>query len=252
MILLIDVGNTRFKWATLERGELSSQQAIPHRNRDVADLVGVALKDLNRIGRILVSNVAGPDFARELAAALERAQTPKPEIVRSTAAACGIKNGYTNPEQLGVDRWLAMIGARSISSHAACVVSAGTALTVDALTASGEHLGGVIVPGPEMMESSLFRGTGDLAARSAEGTDGVSLFATDTRAAIRQGTQHSLGALIERATRVLSAHVGVEVELFVTGGAGERVLPVAHRPARFVPDLVLRGLAALAEATGEP
>lgn len=251
MILLIDVGNTRFKWATLEAGELSPQRAIPHRNRDVAELAGAALQGLLKVERILVSNVAGADFARDLSAAFERALKLQPEFIRATARACGVENGYANPEQLGVDRWLAMIGARALSSQPMCVVSAGTALTVDALNADGRHLGGVITPGPEMMESSLFRGTGDLAAKSAEGTDGVSIFATDTRAAIRQGAQQSLGALIERAARTLSADAGVEVDLFVTGGAGERLLPAMHRPARFVPDLVLRGLAALVSSPND-
>jgi pantothenate kinase type III len=70
-------------------------------------------------------------------------------------------------------------------------------------------------------------------------------------AAIRQGAQQSLGALIERAARTLSADAGVEVDLFVTGGAGERLLPAMHRPARFVPDLVLRGLAALVSSPND-
>ena len=90
-----------------------------------------------------------------------------PEFASSTDTAAGVRNGYSNPAQLGVDRWLAVIGAFHRHRDACCVVDAGTALTIDGVDATGQHLGGFIVPGPRLMVESLLTGTSDLADRWA-------------------------------------------------------------------------------------
>jgi len=141
--LLIDIGNTRIKWARLEQGTLQPQSALPHADwtaQTFVDTLGPACVDARRV---LVSNVAGPRMVQVIRAGLAQAQQVEPEFVTSTVAAGGVRNAYSQPAQLGVDRWLAIIGAHALERGAVCVVSVGTAMTIDGVDANGRHLGGV-------------------------------------------------------------------------------------------------------------
>jgi type III pantothenate kinase len=249
MILLLDVGNTRLKWARLDGDTLSGQQAVPHRNLSIADIATLLFASSQSIDRILISNVAGADLGQQLSDAAMRAARVQPEFPRATREFGDVRNAYSNPGQLGADRWLALLAIRAATKSSACVVSIGTAMTVDGLASNGQHLGGVIVPGPLMMESSLLRETGDLAERSATGDIGASLFATNTRSAIHQGAVQALAALIDRALAAVKNKTGQPAELFVTGGAADLVIHSLDHQAHVVPDLVLRGLAVMVKET---
>lgn len=150
-------------------------------------------------------------------AATSRTWKIEPEFVTSTAAAGGVRNAYTQPEQLGVDRWLAVIGAHALERGAVCVVSAGTALTIDGIDADGRHLGGIIVPGLDLMISSLLRSTSDIAQRAQQGGTTEGLFADNTLGAIRQGAGHALGALVERAVEGMRRELNQIPKLLLTG-----------------------------------
>ena len=167
-----------------------------------------------RDDRVLVSNVSGPRMADIVRAAVAQAWQVEPEFVTSSATAGGVRNAYRQPQQLGVDRWLAIIGAHAIEHAAVCVVSVGTALTIDGVAADGRHLGGVIVPGPDLMLSSLLRNTSDIAQRAQQGSASNALFADNTLGAIQQGAEHALAALVERAVGVMR---------FVTAGNADGV-----------------------------
>jgi type III pantothenate kinase len=168
------------------------------------------------------------------------------EFVTSTPIAGGVRNAYPQPAKLGVDRWLAMIGAHALERDAVCIVSVGTAMTIDGVAADGRHLGGVILPGPDLMITSLLTNTSDIAQRALQGDAGDRLFADNTLGAIRQGAQHALAALIERAVGVMRRTLNETPKLLVTGGASDRVEKAIGLPYRAVPDLVLQGLAVLA------
>ena len=168
------------------------------------------------------------------------------EFVTSTPMAGGIRNAYPQPAKLGVDRWLAMIGAHALERGAVCIVSVGTAMTIDGIAADGRHLGGVIVPGPDLMVTSLLKNTSDIAQRARQGDASDGLFADNTLGAIRQGAEHALAALVERAVGVMRRTLNETPKLLVTGGASDRVEKAIGLPYRAVPDLVLQGLAVLA------
>lgn len=244
--LLIDIGNTRIKWARLEQGTLQPQSASPHADwtaQTFIDTVGPACVDAHRV---LVSNVAGPRMAQVIRAGLAQARHVEPEFVTSTATAGGVRNAYSQPAQLGVDRWLAIIGAHALERGAVCVVSVGTAMTIDGVEAQGRHLGGLIIPGPDLMVSSLLRNTSDIAQRAEQGSTSDGFFADNTLGAISQGAAHAAAALIEQAVRLMRQELNETPKVLLTGGASARLdasLALAHR---HVPDLVLQGLAVLA------
>jgi type III pantothenate kinase len=157
-----------------------------------------------------------------------------------------VRNGYSNPAQLGVDRWLAVIGAYHRHRDACCVVDAGTALTIDGVDATGQHLGGFIVPGPRLMVESLLTGTSDLADRWAwRSTPDPARFPANTRDAIEQGCLISLAGLVANAQRRLEARAGRAPRLILTGGGAQVLAPWLTQPPEFIPDLVLQGLAHL-------
>jgi type III pantothenate kinase len=244
--LLIDVGNTRIKWARMEGGVLQPQSAEPHADWSAHTLVETVLQRGARTDRVLVGNVSGPRMSEVVRAGVVQTWQIEPEFVTSTPMAGGITNAYPQPAKLGVDRWLAMIGAHALERGAVCIVSAGTAMTIDGIDAKGRHLGGVIVPGPDLMVSSLLTNTSDIAQRAQQGSSKDELFADNTLGAIRQGAEQALGALVERAVGVMRRTLNETPKLLVTGGASERVEKAMGMPYRAVPNLVLQGLAVLA------
>jgi type III pantothenate kinase len=248
MQLLIDIGNTRLKWARLDKDVLQPQSAAPHADWNVQTFVDTVLQRGGRSDRVLVSNVAGSRMADVVRAAVAQTWQIEAEFIASTAVAGGIRNAYPQPAKLGVDRWLAMIGAHALERGAVCVVSVGTALTIDGVAADGRHLGGVIVPGPDLMIGSLLENTSDIAQRAQGGSATDNLFADNTLGAVRQGAEQALAALVERAVSVMRRTLNESPKLLVTGGASDRLEKSLGLPYRAVPDLVLRGLAVLAVA----
>jgi type III pantothenate kinase len=248
MELLIDIGNTRIKWTVLDGQRLAHQHAAPYAGWTAAQIRGQILAKLPRPQRVLIANVGGEAIGALVASTIQTSCDVAAEFVHATAVASGVRNGYRNPQQLGVDRWLAMIAAFHLERRATCVVSVGTAMTVDGLDHLGQHLGGIIVPGPDLMISSLFNNTSDIATRATDGNETADLFADNTQGAVHQGAAHSLAAVIERACHDMQARLGAMPALLIAGGASSRVTGALRVPFRLVPDLVLRGLAEFARA----
>ena len=246
MLLLIDIGNTRIKWARADAGVLSGHAAAVHASWRQEDFIQQVLNSGPRADRVLIANVGGQRIGELARTAVAHAWQIEPEFQRSPAAAAGLRNAYPEPARLGVDRWLAMIGGRALEPGAICVVSAGTAMTIDGLRADGQHLGGVIVPGPDLMVASLLKNTSDIAAHSVGGRSSNELFADNTLGAIQQGAVQALAALIDRAVATIEAQIGTPPALLLTGGAIARVQPAIRTSGREIPDLVLRGLAVVA------
>jgi type III pantothenate kinase len=246
VILLVDIGNSRVKWALLDGEHLGPQQAAPH--------AGWAVEDWRRalfaghgVRRVVAVTVAGEKTEACLREAALAVPGLEVEFVSTTASAAGVRNGYREPRLLGADRWVAVIAAHHLASAACCVVDVGTAATIDAVTVDGLHLGGFIVPGPQLMVGSLLRGTSDLACHTAASGAGVATgFADNTRDAIERGCVVTLASLAEHSVRELEQRAGSPPVLIFTGGAAEQVMPHVRGPLLHVPDLVLRGLAVLA------
>lgn len=246
MILLIDIGNTRLKWAELRAGQLSAQSARSHLSTGRRELLEDMLSSADVPDRVLVSNVGGRDIGDACTAAIRQKWGIEPEFVTASAHAAGVTNAYREPEKLGVDRWLAVIAAYSRNQGPACVVSVGTAMTIDGVDAAGRHLGGSIVPGPRLMVSSLLGGTSEIATRMSDHDITYSAFSKHTGAAVVQGCAQALAGLVDRAVAEMQRSVGAQPKLLLTGGASDVISPLiaAHE---VVPDLVLRGLAILAD-----
>lgn len=241
--LLIDCGNSRLKWA-YAGGDPWRVQALVHAGGSLADLAARAWNDLARPDSIWVVCVAGESLCGTLAQVLEKQFGVAPRFIRAEHEAGGVKNRYARPEQLGADRWAALIGARALTDEPCVVVDCGTAVTLDALNASGEFVGGVIVPGLKLARESLAHAT---PALNVAPGDAESCLAHATADAIAAGTRYGIVGAIERIVREFESALG-PLELIVTGGDAPLFVPLLAAPVRHEPDLVLNGLARLAAA----
>lgn len=247
-LLLVDIGNSRVKWARCERGVLGPQQAAPHAAWTPDDW-RAALFGGPAPERVVAASVAGGSSLAALEAAARAATGRGVERVFTQREAGGVTNGYADPGLLGVDRWLAMIGAWQHVRGACVVADIGTAATVDVLAADGRHRGGYIVPGPRLMVSSLLQGTRDLAEFHASSPPGGGrAFADNTRDAIERGSRLALAAWVDRSVREAEGLLGAAPRLLLTGGAASDLRFALETPAADVPDLVVRGLAVVAAA----
>jgi type III pantothenate kinase len=258
--LLVDIGNTRVKWAILGTQQ-SRMQAAPHANS------GLALRALVRraprdVGRVVVVSVVDEALSRVLDAAVRRRFGIATEYIRSARRACGVTNGYRDTWRLGADRWVSVIGAHALArGRTAVIANVGTALTLDVVTAGGRHRGGAIVPGPATMVDSLLSGTHGIRRRaSGSKARSRSLFAADTASALAAGSMFAAAAFIDRA--VLEASTlsnrpkgkgkkGGRPLLILTGGGASALEHYLQNSAQIVPDLVLRGLARIASSPGD-
>jgi type III pantothenate kinase len=242
MDLLIDIGNTNLKWAQHEAGTLGEILAVRHHGGLPVDL-HAAWESMETPEQILVGSVAGEALVNALDRTCRSRWGRQPRYARTEHCLHGVTIAYERPERLGVDRWLALIAAHRICEGPVIIVDAGTAVTYDLLLANGHHLGGLILPGIEMMRDSLLSGT---FIPGFEPEDSSELWSADTATAIAGGSIQAPAALAERLYDRLTAEAGVSPEVLICGGDAERLLPAIGRPVRLVPDLVLQGLALLA------
>lgn len=240
MKLLFDIGNTRIKWAIADAQGIHEQHSLPH--ADVAAGIWPAEWWRLPVKRVLVANVAGATVAESLRAAVRAHWPLQAEFATSVSEQAGVRNAYAQPATLGVDRWLALLGAYAMAPRAALVVDVGTALTLDALTAEGEHLGGLIVPGPALMMQSLMKSTSDIASFSMNGHETEEFFADNTLGCVQQGALRATAAVIDAAYVRLARQLGTTPRLLLAGGAAESIEHLLTMPVQPVPDLVLRGL----------
>jgi type III pantothenate kinase len=243
MLLLVDAGNTRVKWAlagtAAPAGHWIAHGAVTHAELDT---LGAAWQGRG-VTRAIVSNVAGPDMRARLQALLP---TPQVEWFASGARRAGVSNHYRNPAQLGCDRFAAAIGARTLAPGQALVIATcGTATTIDGVSADGVFVGGMILPGLGLMASSLARNTAQL-PQVAPGAAAPPLFADNTGDAIISGCLSAQAGAIERA--VAGHRAGL---CLVSGGAAPYVAPSLKIAHRIVDNIVVVGLHAAALAPME-
>lgn len=247
-VLLIDIGNTRIKWARFDGKRVGRQHAAVHSGWGGEDYARRVIGSGRAPERILVASVAGARVDRSLELAARRARAPAPEFVASQRRAGGVTSGYLEPWRWGVDRFVAAIGAHHLAKgKAVCVVGVGTALTIDLVDAVGRHRGGAIIPAPTLMVDTLLKNTDGIRRRAQGGAaGGDSLFGRSTRTALVQGARYAAAALIDRAVCEARALVRGPAPLVVlTGGGAPLVQPLVQSASVSAPDLVLRGLAVL-------
>ena len=270
-VLAIDIGNTRLKWALHDGADWVAQGTRTTRDTMAPSML---VEDWAQLQphlaphtpphlpnlRAIISNVADKATTQVVTSALRAIGCHESRLVTSQAAQCGVRNGYANPLQLGTDRWLALIAAyadmkRTVNNSGAAaypqlVVMAGTALTIDALSAEGVFFGGLIVPGATLMRAALNHGT----ARLPAGTGDHEIFPASTENAIATGAiEACLGAMQRmHQTLVQRAHsASADTVCIASGGGMTYLAPYLSTlpfPVLIRDNLVLDGLMRIAYA----
>ena len=219
MILTIDAGNSRLKWGVFDSaGEMKAHGVCM--NTELDSKAPVAWRACKRA---VISNVAGETVAEKINTLLRPLDIPMRWVVAS-AQACSVKNSYTEPQQLGTDRWAALVAAWQHYRAPCIVINAGTALTIDALavdalgvdkkTEHGIFLGGLILPGFSLMQISLTQGTAGIRALPGSSQN----FPTNTDDALYTGALSAMVGAVESMVIKLQQREARSPRCVVSGG----------------------------------
>jgi type III pantothenate kinase len=236
--LQLDVGNSGAKWRLVNRGGIIDRGTCRRGDDSAQQLL---LNCSNSVDHIWIASVASQAAEAELAALLQQRWGIAPWFARTQARTGSLSNSYDDPGRMGVDRWLAMLGARERERGRLCVIDAGSALTIDMVSAAGQHEGGYIIPGVALMERALLLDTERVRFDEDVGYDLAP--GTSTAAAVRHGIALAQAGAV---TLALEQAGRAPMVLLFCGGAGEMLRQLVNRGGQWLPDLVFEGLEAMA------
>lgn len=278
MIILIDAGNTRVKagWIHPETGE-RELTTVAFQHADLDQLTHWLGTLPTRPSLALGVNVAGADVAETIDNIFSDHDCPT-EWITGEPQTLNVTNAYASPEQLGADRWLALVGLAQRphpqSEHVdttlcpLILASFGTATTIDMLVVKKpsaqtdtdsiqyQFPGGLILPGPELMRSSLAENTAHL----PDANSSTTIYPTNTQQSIASGVAAAQAGAVLRQWLAALEYYGLAPQVFAAGGGWplvkEEVIRLLHftqgrldlptTPIEWLPAPALDGLAALA------
>ena len=248
MNLLVDLGNTRLKWALAHADHWHAGAGVVYAG-GLPQALDNAWGNMASPDLIVNSSVAGSTHDATLRQWIGAHWPATPShFISSPRSGFGIRNSYAEPVRLGCDRWAALVGARRQVDGAVCVVDCGTAVTLDALSADGVFLGGVILPGLALARQSLLACAPGI--RATDGSD-ASCFARSTADGVAAGTQFGLAGAVERIAHEFAVQLGDTQQIILTGGdalaLGRQLKGRFSYVIHHEPELVLKGLAVIAE-----
>jgi type III pantothenate kinase len=243
MKLLLDIGNTSVNWVLQEQDKFTSDGVFNYRKdsleKDLQDNLLLSVKPSD----VLVSNVAGADVYYSLNAWVKKQwqkECWQPSVSNKFKE---LKNSYSDTQQMGLDRWLAMVASWEEYKTALCLVGCGTALTIDVINTDGEHLGGYIIPGIELMQRALVSSTEQI---NVTAKNQASLaYANDTQTAVNNGTFLAAVSMIDRVLDKFSKESKSQPKCIISGGMAESIKPLLGHAFEYKQNLVLTGLSML-------
>lgn len=248
MIAVIDAGNTRLKWATVDGGRLVAADSVVHATDLDAALDRLVVTLPSGVERILVANVAGARVADALSMRLRIRGLPAPEFAAVEGEAHGLRCAYAEPHRLGVDRWVAAIAGYALVRDAVAIIDAGTTVTLDVIDAGGRHLGGLIFAGPGLAARALHGGTQGIGPTALVGGPprGLALLGRGTDEAVGHAAMLGVAAGLERALDTVAEALGRRPTVLLTGGDAPLLRDWLETDVQLRADLVLEGLAFMA------
>jgi len=254
MKLLIDVGNSRIKWALSEGNELFSINSFDFDSTKITNALSEVSNNISKPESVWVANVTGVECEEKLRHWVEMVWLDVPvQFMSPTNQLMGLTNAYANPSKLGSDRWLAMLYAWHKTCKSFCVIDCGTTITVDVVDDDGNHLGGLISPGLSMMQNAIVEGTKgcsmeqNISDYSYEGE----VIAKNTRDQIILGSIQTAVGFIERMLNQLAnkSKSPPTMIFYLTGGDAKTLSPYLSNEYLLEPNLVLLGLNLWANTT---
>jgi type III pantothenate kinase len=240
MKLLLDIGNSSVNWGIEEQEQFISNGAFSYDKDDFENSLQENLLLSKKPSYVLVSNVAGTEVFNSLDNWVKKQWQLELWQACVTTNFKELKNSYSDTQQMGIDRWLAMVASWEKYQSSLCVVSCGTALTIDSIDQQGNHLGGYIVPGIELMQRALIANTKQI--NISVQNHALLDYADNTRAAANNGAFLATVAMIDRVVNNLSNESNSKPNCIISGGMAELIKPLLEHPFEHEPNLVLSGL----------
>jgi type III pantothenate kinase len=243
MILDIDVGNTRLKWR-LSDGlvVLVAGSEAGHLQEMLVNLL-LKIHDI-KVTRVRLAHVLGLDREKEIVSFFFKKINIIPESVKSKDFCGAVVNKYQQPEQLGVDRWLAAVAAFNYAKGECCIIGCGTAITIDFVSDEGVYIGGYIAPGVRLLARALSENTKLLPYVETDTFEKLS-YGKSTAEAIQYGTLMMAISFIERSIQTFVTRKNKVIPVYFSGGDAEMLVEHLILPAtqiNITPNLVLDGL----------
>lgn len=239
-MILIDIGNTRIKWAQQKVGKLGEMNAVLHLKQDFSARLKADWQQLPKPNKIFIACVSSVAIKQQV---MQVALQLWPDVylkeIHTTKVALGVSNAYPKFNKLGVDRWLSLIAGYRAYTSPVCIVACGTAITLDIVDREGKHLGGMIMPGLNLMKVALSNSTANLSFDTEHFPQGL---AKDTEAAIYNGNLNAVRGFIDQGL----ASYPEPLQLILTGGDAEFLVDALCLSAKVDAELVLKGLALIA------
>lgn len=241
MRLLVDVGNTRTKWAVAA----SADDQILESGVVADDWSGLA----NYIGKVdsaWVSCVASQSVLANITTKISEEFGIAPQLARVSASAAGMTNHYADLDKLGIDRWVAALGARAlVKGGALIVIDAGTAITIDLVSAENGFEGGVILPGFVSMHDALL---GRTAGIDSQHQPVSAVIGKNTLECVNSGVQFGLLGAVERVVDEICLTLsGDRPRLLIMGGDAEMIVANSVLKVELQSDMIFYGLMLLSK-----
>lgn len=240
MILLLDIGNTRIKYAISDGEAILHAGAHVHEKQWPLAISQIDLESGNDIEQCLIASVMSDEDNQLIAETLSNDCSLEANFLKTQKFQCGLENAYTNPDSMGVDRWLAMIAAWNATQRATLVIGCGTALTLDLIDDKGRHQGGYIIPGIQLMRNALRQNTAKVQANDSLMPDWY--WGKSTEQCVNAGSLLSVISVIDRA--IVNAEIDhvQGVECILSGGDAPLVQANLRKKVIYQPDLVFQGM----------
>lgn len=233
----IDMGNSRIKLWLCDNEKVIANYAVAHQYSPDILMSGLPAEFYGNVDFIGVSSVLNDKVNQELESLCVSLWRCVPQFACTDYATLGVQCAYTDPTLLGIDRWLNILAVAR--RQPVCVVSCGTALTIDVVN-NNQHLGGYIFPGMNLQLSSLLHGTQRV--RPHDITYATLAFGKNTSESVHHGILLACVAAIEKTCVALEMISNKNIQLILTGGDAEKLSPHLQIAHDMMPELLLLGL----------
>ncbi len=245
-LLLVDIGNSRIKWAVADTRPLISPGALDHQHPQFGEQLVAALHATDKPDQIWIADVRSGSVLEAVRRAANNLWGLPVITPVAPVSGNGLTNSYAKPADLGIDRWCAMVAAFRMAGDGCVAVDLGTATTLDAVDADGYHLGGQILPGVTMMHHALAQRSERLPR--SDDAKGV-FFGCSTAEAIAAGVNNATRSAIVTFYNQVAQQLGGSPRLYVTGGGSGTLTSSLEVEHQIEHHLVLQGLRYLAQDT---